>query len=544
MEAATLTSVNLRRQPAITFTREQLEIHASGRISTIFGDGLRSAQDVHPAGSHADPSAVAHDRGPSAMAGEPATMGLGTVWTETDVRADSWYLHNGRMPAGIVIESGQADLFLISWLGVDLHNRGDGVYRLLGCELTFHGRLPAVGETLRYEITIESHARHGDVGLFFFRCDCRSDGDPRLSVRHGQAGFFTDAELADSAGVLWDPEDDRPDVDAPLAGPRPGVRPASSYSAAHVSAFAAGDAIGAFGSAFRRCASHTRTPRIPAGRMQLFETVDVLDLGGGPWTRGYLRATLPISPDSWFFDGHFHNDPCMAGTLMLEGCLQTMAFYLAALGYSIDRDGWSFEPVPERPAISHGVAARLRRRSRKLVHGAVAVASLHEGPEPTLVADVMGTVDGLRAFHCRRMAIKLTPDAPLGAYDLLQVVPDREPVAEHEGFVYGRASLLACATGDPVAAFGPLYASLPPTRRVPRLPAPPYHFISRVTSVSDPPGGMQAGTVVETAYDIPSDAWYFAAHHAQRDAVMRADRSGGPAVRTQDLTSAARARSR
>ena len=77
------------------------------------------------------------------LLGEPASMRTGTIWTETDVRADSWYLHEGRMPTGILIESGQADLMLISWLGVDLHNRGDRVYRLLGCELTFHGQLPA-----------------------------------------------------------------------------------------------------------------------------------------------------------------------------------------------------------------------------------------------------------------------------------------------------------------------------------------------------------------------------------------------------------------
>jgi hypothetical protein len=64
------------------------------------------------------------------------------------------------------------------------------------------------------------------------------------------------------------------------------------------------------------------------------------------------------------------------------------------------------------------------------------------------------------------------------------MAPDREPVAEFDGFRYGQASLLACANGDPVAAFGPLYGSLPPGRRVPRLPAPPYHFISRVSSLS------------------------------------------------------------
>jgi hypothetical protein len=135
------------------------------------------------------------------IAAEALGMGTGTVWTETDVREDSWYLHDGRMPAGIMIESGQADLLLASWIGVDLHNRGERVYRLLGCELTYHGELPRPGETLVYDIHIDGHAQQGDIRLFFFHYDCRIDGELRLSVRHGQAGFFTDAELADSGGI-------------------------------------------------------------------------------------------------------------------------------------------------------------------------------------------------------------------------------------------------------------------------------------------------------------------------------------------------------
>ena len=70
--------------------------------------------------------------------------------------------------------------------------------------------------------------------------------------------------------------------------------------------------------------------------------VDALDARGGPWKRGYLRATWEISPDDWFFDGHFKNDPCMPGTLMFEGCLQALAFYLAGMGFTARRDGWRF----------------------------------------------------------------------------------------------------------------------------------------------------------------------------------------------------------
>ena len=124
-------------------------------------------------------------------------MGIGTLWTETDVRDGRWYLHEGRMPAGIMIESGQADLLLISWLGVDFLNRGERVYRLLGCELTYHGELPRAGRHARYEIHVDGHAQPGrrpavllPLRLLRRTASCAS------RVRNGQAGFFTDEELA------------------------------------------------------------------------------------------------------------------------------------------------------------------------------------------------------------------------------------------------------------------------------------------------------------------------------------------------------------
>ena len=42
-----------------------------------------------------------------------------------------------------------------------------------------------------------------------------------LSVREGQAGFFTDQELDNSGGVLWRAEDDTPKAHARM-DPTPG----------------------------------------------------------------------------------------------------------------------------------------------------------------------------------------------------------------------------------------------------------------------------------------------------------------------------------
>ncbi len=169
--------------------------------------------------------------------GEPGTMGTGRIVTETDVDPDAWYMHNGRMSPGVVIESGQADLLLASWLGADFHNRGERVYRLLGCDLTFMGELPKGGETLRYDIHIDGHAKHGDTRLFFFHYDCYIGDRLMISVRNGQAGFFSDEELSHSDGVLWDAADDVPREGARRDDP-PRVTQKRSFTREDLDAFA------------------------------------------------------------------------------------------------------------------------------------------------------------------------------------------------------------------------------------------------------------------------------------------------------------------
>lgn len=487
--------------------REQLEVHASGRISEIFGPLFAQQDGFARQVRMPEPPLLLADR-VTGIAGEPGSMGTGTVWTETDVQPGAFYVHDGRMPAGIMIESGQADLLLISWLGVDFLNRGERVYRLLGCELTYHGSLPRPGETLRYDIHVDGHARQGEVRLFFFHYDCRVEGALRLSVRGGQAGFFTDEELAQSGGVLWDaatapaPAGGRVDPPAVASVPR-------RLSQADLRAFSEGRARECFGEGFELAETHVMTPRIAAGDMMLMGEVTDLDPKGGPWGRGYLRSVRALSPDDWFYEGHFKNDPCMPGTLMFEGCLQTMAVYLAAMGYTLERDGWRFEPVPDE-------TYKLRCRgqatpfSRELVYE-VFVEEAWSGPEPTLYADLLCTVDGVKAFHCRRMGLRLVPDWPLTRRpEALAAHEDSERAVVQAGLRLDYPALLGCAWGRPSEALGPAYAPFDGSRRVPRLPGPPYHFMTRVTRLDGEIGRMRAGTQLEVEYDIPADAWYFA----------------------------------
>jgi 3-hydroxymyristoyl/3-hydroxydecanoyl-(acyl carrier protein) dehydratase len=505
-----LPEPTVKRAPVgLTLDRHGLRVHASGKISDIYGPAFAAQDNYFRQVRMPEPPLLLADR-LLGIDAEPGKSGTGTLWTETDVTANAWWLHQGRMPAGIMIEAGQADLMLISWMGADFANKSDRVYRLLGCEVTYLGGLPEIGDTLRFDIHVDGHARQGAIRMFFFHYDCTIDGVERMSMRNGQAGFFSDEELAASGGTLWRPEDET------VSGPVESTRVQTSRSSLHradLEAMAAGEIWHTFGRGFERAASHTRTPRISGGDMLFVDEVSQLDFSGGPWGRGYLRAVEHVAPEKWYFAGHFKNDPCMPGALMYEATIQTMAIYMTALGMTLDCDGWRFEPVP---FATYKLVCRgqVTPQSRELVYE-VFVREVLAGPEPTLFADLLCTVDGLPAFHCRRMGLRLSPGCPMdmGVEELAGYV-EPKAVAEADGVKFDYKAMLACAIAKHSLALGPRYEKFDTHRRFARLPGPPYHFMSRVTEVIGELGTAKSGAQVVAEYDVPSDAWYFAENKA------------------------------
>lgn len=496
-----------RSSPGPSFSREDLVILAGGQISSVFGKSF-AGQDEYPIQVRMpEPPLLLCDR-VLGIEGDAHSMGQGSIWTETDVRNDSWYLHHGRMPAGVFIECGQADLLLISWLGIDAFNKGERAYRLLGCDLVFHGPPPEPGETLEYDIHIDGHARQGQVRLFFFHYDCRINGELRLSVRNGQAGFFSVEELENSAGVIWKPESGSY-TDTPRMAPPPATPKASRFSKEEVEAYLEGDLEAAFGPPFFPAHAHTRTPRTPSGSHNFLGEVTELDFQGGPAGRGYLRVETPVRGDEWFFDGHFKNDPCMPGTLMADACLQAMSFYMAAAGWTLPRDGWRFQPVTEE-SYRFQCRGQVTPTSKEIIYEIFVDEMFDDEGLPTLFAHVLCTVDGRKAFLCERLGLQLVPDWPLSSMpQLIQEDTDSRPVAHLGDFPLDYNSLLHCAWGMPTRAFGQGFAHYNGPRRSPRLPGPPYHFMTRITHLEGQMGVMKPGARVTTLYDIPPDAWYF-----------------------------------
>ena len=125
-----------------------------GRISAVFGPLFAHAGRLRRQVRMPEPPLLLADRVPGIDA-EPgvARQGhdldrdrrhAGTAGTST----------TGCMPAGRHDRVPARPTCCSSrWLGIDVkNNRGERVYRLLGCELTYHGALPPPGDTLRYDI--------------------------------------------------------------------------------------------------------------------------------------------------------------------------------------------------------------------------------------------------------------------------------------------------------------------------------------------------------------------------------------------------------
>ena len=74
--------------------------------------------------------------------------------------------------------------------------------------------------------------------------------------------------------------------------------------------------------------------QLPAPPMLMMDRITELSLDGGEFGKGHIVAELDITPDLWFFDCHFPDDPVMPGCLGVDAMWQVLGYWL----------GWSGSP--------------------------------------------------------------------------------------------------------------------------------------------------------------------------------------------------------
>ena len=567
-----------RLTPPRSLTRDECMTFAIGKIGDILGQMFAEVDD-HPTRVRLpDEPLMLVDR-ILTIEGEPLSMTSGRVVTEHDIHPGAWYLDCGRIPTCIAVESGQADLFLSGWLGIDFETKGLASYRLLDAVVTFHDALPQAGKTINYDIRVLHFFRQGQTYLFRFEFDATVDGRPLLTMREGCAGFFTEAELAGGKGIIHTALDKRP---------RPGKRPVDwsdpvpmaveSYDDSQLLALRRGDLAACFGPAFgglplrepvtipgvvdasridmdaRRIHHETHSGR---SRMWLIDRVLKLDPVGGKFGMGTILGELDIHPNDWFLTCHFCDDQVMPGTLMYECCMHTLRIFLLRMGWVAEAGQIVYEPITE-------VRSRLKCRgqvlsSTKKVWYEVTLKEVGYGPDAFCLADALMYADGKPIVEITDMSVRLTglsrekverlwvPSVRRGSPDPAETLDRRSPLlvgsaiedgdlrsvtrrgqetrAERSSSlplnpsydlrpaIFNTDRITAFAIGKPSEAFGDRYRVFDDERKIARLPGPPFQFLDRVVSIEHcQPWKLEAGGEIIAQYDIPVDAWYFAAN--------------------------------
>jgi 3-hydroxymyristoyl/3-hydroxydecanoyl-(acyl carrier protein) dehydratase/malonyl CoA-acyl carrier protein transacylase len=508
-----LNVVNEKEQ-VVAFDRGQCLEFAIGSIGKVLGASFADI-DQHPTRVRLpDEPLMLVDR-IIEVEGEPDSMQSGRVVTEHDVLADTWYLDGGRTPVCIAVEAGQADLFLSGFLGIDHITRGSAVYRLLDARITFHGSLPRPGETIHYDIDIDHFFRNGDTWLFRFNFEGTVNGQPLLTMTDGCAGFFTQTELDAGQGIVLTELEQHT-----VAGKQPDdwieliPMQVESYNDKQLTALRKGKLTDCFGEGFDQL-DLIDPVGLPGGRMTLVHRILMLDPKGGRFGLGQITGEADIHPDDWFLTCHFVDDRVMPGTLMYECCLHTLRIYLLRMGWVANADEVVYEPIPE-------VTSQLKCRGQVIekTHRVQYEITLKEigyqngTGTPYVLADALMYADGKAIVQMNNMSVQLTGmnRERVESLWLNQLAKQSLPGGRKKDAIFDTDSILAFAVGKPSEAFGERYCIFDEQRVIARLPGPPYQFLDRITAIENcKQWQLEAGGAIKAEYDVPDDAWYFAA---------------------------------
>ena len=394
------------RPSNIVWDTEDLVEFAEGDIAKVFGDEYKVIDSYSrrvrlPTTDYLLVSRV------TALDAEVNDYRKSTMVTEYDIPVDAPFLIDGQIPWSVAVESGQCDLLLISYIGIDFQAKGERVYRLLDCELTFLEEMAFGGETLRYEIQIDSYAKNGEQLLFFFHYDCYVGDKKVLIMRNGCAGFFTDDELADGKGVILNDKDK-----AELANAKKSSFPAlltpevarEKYDHQAMMKLVGGDVAACFGNNYDQ---QGRNPslKFSSEKFLMIERITKVERNGGHWGLGIIEGQKDLAPEHWYFPCHFKDDQVMAGSLMSEGCGQLAMFYMLSLGMHSYVNNARFQPMPGE-AQTVRCRGQVTPQTNTLTYR-MEVTALGMEPQPFLKANITIILDGKPVVDFKNLSVMI-----------------------------------------------------------------------------------------------------------------------------------------
>ncbi|MFH2202815.1 MAG: beta-ketoacyl synthase N-terminal-like domain-containing protein [Elusimicrobiota bacterium] len=231
--------------------------------------------------------------------GEPWKLKAGaSAEAQYDVPPQEWYFAANRqpeMPFAVLLEVAlQPCGWLAAYLGSALTSDVDLSFRNLGGSAVRHRAVGPDSGTLTTRVTMTQVSHSGGMIIQHYDFAVTSGGRP---VYTGKTyfGFFSKSALADQVGIR----------EAKL------YQPTAEEEARGVSFWVSDKAP------------------MPGRKFRMVDYIDLFVPDGGPQGLGFLRGSIDVDPEAWFFKAHFHQDSVWPGSLGLESFLQVLKVYAA-----------------------------------------------------------------------------------------------------------------------------------------------------------------------------------------------------------------------
>ncbi|MBU2513228.1 3-hydroxyacyl-[acyl-carrier-protein] dehydratase FabA [bacterium] len=423
--------------------------------------------------------------------------------TEYDIPKNAWYSIDGQIPWAIASEAGQCDLLLISFLGIDFRSKGERYYRLTDYTMTFFDHLPKEGDTLRYEIKIESFLKFGEALFFNFGYDCFVKDKLVYKMTGGRAGFTSDKELAQGKGIVFSKTEEQQRLNVTRKSFTP-LLPClkARFSRQDLLNISQGRIADCFGPRYDQQGANPSL-RFASEEILMIDRIVSIDRQGGPWGLGEIVAEKDLAPDHWYFPCHFKDDNVLAGTLVTEGCVQLLGFYMLYLGLQINTKDARFQPIQNR---SYAIRARGQivptdtRYSYKME-----IIDIGTTPRPYARANFYIIMNDRILVDFRDLGIEMveksSDDPSLNRSPAKITSPIKKPL-------YDYSTLEEFATGSLEKVFGPEF-KIYDNKRGPRIPNSDLLLVSRILELKGERFNFKEISEITTEYDVPADAWFF-----------------------------------
>ncbi|GJM34327.1 MAG: hypothetical protein DHS20C18_33280 [Saprospiraceae bacterium] len=487
----------------IVFSQEDLEEFATGKIANVFGPeygiiDTYSRRVMLPMYPYLLVSRV------TGLKGKMGEFNPSFMQTEYDIPYNAWFTTDRQIPWAVSVESGQCDLLLISYLGIDFQNKGKLVYRLLDCTLTFVDDLPFEGQTLRYDISINSFVRNGENLLFFFSYRCYVEDRLVLKMDGGCAGFFTDQQLEEGNGVVYTESE----LELKRIAPKRYFTPLLKTKK---TTFNKEDLRHLINGEMEKCFedesyfANGRNPSLclPPEKILMIDHITSVDLTGGAYGLGYIVAEKDLNPDDWYFPCHFRDDEVLAGSLQAEGGGNLLRFFMLMLGLQRLTKDARYQPVFDLPQKVR-CRKQVTPKDTKLIYK-LEIKEIGLIPNPYVIGDLEIISDGVVTVHFENLGLQLREkDNPR----YLEETAGIKIPARSEGALMNEKDITTFALDDLSKCFGEEFAVYD-GRTVSRQPNTDLQLISRVLKIDGERHHFKQPSTIYAEYDVPVDAWYY-----------------------------------